>query len=126
MQTSGSGGGKGGKRSDAGSWAPVLALVTQLGFSIACPMVIFIGGGAWLDSKLGWTPWLLFLGIVLGVATAAGVFYQIAKLPTRTGTGKDADGPGAPYKVEQQRSKFKDKDLGGPDKGSTGENGHQL
>jgi len=90
-------------------------------------MVVFIGGGAWLDSKLGWTPWLLFLGIFLGVAVAGGIFYQIAKVPTTKKPGTDINStgePGAPYKVEKRRSKFRDKDLGGPDNGSTGGNGH--
>lgn len=122
MQTSDSGGNDR-KRSDSSSLAPVLALVAQLGFSIACPMVVFIGGGAWLDNKLGWTPWLLFAGIILGVATAGGIFYQIAKLPARSRTPDTGTDPAAPYKVEQRRSKFRDKDLGGPNQANNKGNG---
>jgi hypothetical protein len=121
MGTSSSGSGRRG--SDAGSWTTVLALVTQLGFSIACPMVVFIGGGAWLDNKLGWSPWLLFVGILLGVATAAGVFYQIATLPTRRATGKSTDRPKAPYKVEQ-RDKLDGVNLSEPHAGRPDDNGH--
>jgi Putative F0F1-ATPase subunit Ca2+/Mg2+ transporter len=94
----------GGRKSDAGSWTTVLALVAQLGFSIACPMVLFIGGGAWLDNRLGWGPWFLFVGILLGVATAAGLFYQIATLPTRKRRDKDQDNPDVPYKMERPGS----------------------
>jgi protein-S-isoprenylcysteine O-methyltransferase Ste14 len=115
--------GSGGRKSDAGSWTTVLALVGQLGFSIACPMVLFIGGGAWLDNRLGWGSWFLFVGILLGVATAAGLFYQIAKLPTRKRTWKSAAAPEAPYKVEQQGG-IKDSDLGEPPEGRANGNGH--
>jgi hypothetical protein len=88
--------------------AKALALALQLGFAVACPMVVFIAGGAWLDNKLGWSPWLLFVGIALGVISAGGLFYQLATLSTRRqdpGEGK------APYKVEQ---KGKEKDPGTP------------
>jgi F0F1-type ATP synthase assembly protein I len=62
-----------------------LALVAQLGFSIALPMVVFIGGGAWLDAQFRTTPWLLFVGIFLGLLSAGAALYQLAKVPTRRG-----------------------------------------
>jgi hypothetical protein len=98
--------------------AKALALAVQLGFAIACPMVIFIGGGAWLDNKLGWTPWLLFLGIALGVATAGGLFYQLATL---SGRKQDPVARKAPYKVEQES---KEKDPGTPRADKWDSNGH--
>jgi F0F1-type ATP synthase assembly protein I len=58
-----------------------LALVAQLGFSIACPMVFFIGGGAWLDGQLGTVPWLLFGGMILGLLAAGAALYQLTKVP---------------------------------------------
>jgi F0F1-type ATP synthase assembly protein I len=67
---------------DRGS-TTALALVAQLGFSIAVPMVVFIGGGAWLDSLLHSAPWFLFLGIFLGLISAGAALYQLAKVPTR-------------------------------------------
>jgi hypothetical protein len=68
-----------------------LALVAQLGFTIACPMVVFIGGGAWLDGQLDTVPWFLFLGIFLGLLAAGGALYQLTKVPvTRRGTTKPA------------------------------------
>lgn len=81
------------------SLAQSLALVGQLGFTIACPMVAFIGGGAWLDNKFATSPWLLFLGILLGVLAAAGALYKLA-----TGLSSKqakAGNPDAPYKVEK-------------------------
>ena len=82
------------------SLAQALALIGQLGFSIACPMVVFIGGGAWLDNRLGTMPWLLFGGILLGLLAAAGALYKLT-----TGlSSKQVDGSAskAPYKVEKR------------------------
>jgi hypothetical protein len=120
MAMSGSAG-DGGNRSGAGSWTTVLALVAQLGFSIACPMVLFIGGGAWLDNRLGWSPWLMFVGILLGVATAAGLFYQIATLPTRKRKGNGAGSSGVPYKMERPAGP---KQVNGPRGNKADTNGH--
>ena len=70
-----------------------LALVAQLGFTIACPMVVFIGGGAWLDGRLDTAPWLLFVGILLGLLAAGGALYQLTKVPvSRQGGTKPAQG----------------------------------
>lgn len=62
------------------SLAQALAMAAQLGFSIAVPMLVFIGGGAWLDSTLGTKPWLLFLGILLGVLAAGGALFRLSSL----------------------------------------------
>jgi F0F1-type ATP synthase assembly protein I len=80
------------------SMAQALALIGQLGFAIACPMVAFIGGGAWLDGKLNTTPWLLFLGILLGVLAAAGALYKLSTGLTRKSGAASTD---VPYKVEK-------------------------
>lgn len=75
-----------------------LALAAQFGFSVACPMLAFIGGGAWLDNRLHTMPLLLFVGVVLGLATAAGLIYQVANVQSKQRAGKST--LGAPYKVE--------------------------
>lgn len=74
------------------------ALAAQFGFAVACPMLGFIGGGAWLDNRIGTTPWLLFLGIALGVLAAGGALYQLSMAPARKSLEKS--NPNAPYKVE--------------------------
>ncbi len=79
------------------SLAKALAMVAQLGFVVACPMLLFIGGGAWLDARLHTVPWLLLLGVLLGMLSAGGALYQVTKLQS----GKSSSGePKAPYKVE--------------------------
>lgn len=116
-------GSRGPNVSDTSSMASALVLATQLGFSVACPMVVFIGGGAWLDSKLGWGPWLLFLGVILGIASAAALFFQIAKMPAARKRKLESDLQGVPYKVEEPR-KPKVQDLGPPPTDKIDGNGH--
>ena len=96
--------------------AQSLAFATQLGFAIACPMVAFIGGGAWLDNRLGTVPWLIFAGILLGILAAAGTLYQVMRAQTnRLERNKR---PRAPYKVEGQ-----ERDLGTKSADKRGRNG---
>jgi hypothetical protein len=98
--------------------AKAVALAVQLGFAIACPMVFFIAGGAWLDNQFGSKPWLLFLGIILGVAVAGGLFYQIATLSVGR---KDPTAGKAPYKFEERDQ---DNDPGTPPANNWKSNGH--
>jgi uncharacterized membrane protein len=55
-----------------------LALATQLGFAVACPLVVFIAGGVWADNRLGTGPWLFFLGLLFGILAAAAALYRLA------------------------------------------------
>jgi hypothetical protein len=116
-------GSRGPKVSDSSSMASSLVLATQLGFSVACPMVVFIGGGAWLGNRLGWGPWLLLVGVILGIASAAALFFQIAKMPAARKRKIDSGLQGAPYKVEEPR-KPKIQDLGTPPTNKIDGNGH--
>ncbi|HEX8599317.1 MAG TPA: AtpZ/AtpI family protein [Chloroflexia bacterium] len=96
--------------------AQSLAFAAQLGFAIACPMVAFIGGGAWLDNRFDTVPWLLFAGILLGILAAAGTLYQVMRAQTnRLERNKR---PRAPYKVEGQ-----ERDLGTKSADKRGRNG---
>src|SRR5690349_691396 len=80
------------------SMLKALALATQLGFALAGPLVVFIGGGVWLDGVLGTRPWLFFLGLVLGIGSAGAALYQIATAQPAPKPGKTARK--APDKVE--------------------------
>jgi F0F1-type ATP synthase assembly protein I len=76
-----------------------LALATQLGFAVACPLVAFIAGGVWADGQLGTRPWLFFLGLLLGLLAAAGALYQLAVAqPARR---RDPAAGKAPDKIER-------------------------
>lgn len=60
-----------------------LALASQFGFAVAGPMLLFIGGGVWADNQFGTKPWLFFLGLVLGLLSAAAALYQVATLQSK-------------------------------------------
>ena len=59
------------QRSTLRSLAWGLSIFSQLGISIALPLVACIGGAFWLKERFGLGAWVLLLGIVLGIGTAA-------------------------------------------------------
>jgi len=67
-----------------------LALATQLGFAIAGPLVVFVGGGAWLDAQLHTRPWLFMLGLLLGLLSAGAALWQIAVVGSQKNTSTTA------------------------------------
>jgi F0F1-type ATP synthase assembly protein I len=52
-----------------------------VGTTLVCSVALGAFGGAWLDRRLGTTPWLLVAGLVFG--TAAG-FLDLYRTVTRT------------------------------------------
>ncbi|MEM7306932.1 MAG: AtpZ/AtpI family protein [Planctomycetota bacterium] len=58
-----------------------------LGFQFAATLVLFSLGGWWLDGKLGSSPWLLLLGVLLGFG--GGMLSLVKKVPGATGGSKD-------------------------------------
>jgi len=57
-------------------WAAALRLA-GLGWYVAFCIVLGVGGGVWLDKKVGTSPLFILLGTVLGVVVA---FYGIYKM----------------------------------------------
>ena len=53
-----------------------LVWLTQLGLSVAIPLVGFILLGAWLHNSRGWGSWTVPVGIVLGLMGAVGGLYN--------------------------------------------------
>ena len=47
-----------------------------IGTSLAVTVLLGIGGGYWLDSRLGTKPWFLMLGGVLGLGIALYQFFK--------------------------------------------------
>lgn len=43
----------------------------------AMALGVLAGGGYWLDKRLGWSPWLMLTGIVLGVLAAGASFVAL-------------------------------------------------
>ncbi|MEE2899393.1 MAG: AtpZ/AtpI family protein [Gemmatimonadota bacterium] len=53
-----------------------------LGLAFALSILFFMGGGAWLDSKLGTTPFLMVLGAAVGAGTGFySLYYHIVIEP---------------------------------------------
>ena len=57
----------------------VAYMSTQIGFSVAITTVLFVGGGRYLDIYLNTSPLFTLLGIVLGLAGALWLVWQIVK-----------------------------------------------
>lgn len=62
------------KRNTLKRWY-VFSLVFQLGFSLAVPLVVGIGGGVWLDRQFATAPRLTLLGIIFGIVVSGYSFY---------------------------------------------------
>jgi F0F1-type ATP synthase assembly protein I len=67
-----------------------LALASQLGFSIAGPLVL---GGIFLDKKVGSSPLFLLIGIACGLIGAGYAMYDLVrKLPSNRRRPPDSPG----------------------------------
>lgn len=53
-----------------------LVWLTQLGLSVAVPLVGFVLLAVWLHKSRGWGGWVLIPGIALGLLGAAGGLYN--------------------------------------------------
>lgn len=53
-----------------------LVWLTQLGLTVAVPLVGFILLGAWLHNSRGWGGWTVIVGVVLGLMGAVGSLYN--------------------------------------------------
>lgn len=51
--------------------------------SFVFALVLGFGGGYWVDSWLGTTPWLAFLGFFLGLAAGILNVYRVMQLASR-------------------------------------------
>jgi F0F1-type ATP synthase assembly protein I len=72
-----------------------LALASQLGFTVAGPLIVFILGGIFLDKKTGTSPLFLLIGVVCGMIGAGYAIYDLVrKLPS--GRQHPPDRPGGP------------------------------
>jgi F0F1-type ATP synthase assembly protein I len=53
-----------------------VGLAWELGYTIAVPIVVLALLGRYLDKKLGSSPWLLLLGILVSVAVSSWAVYK--------------------------------------------------
>lgn len=57
--------------------------LTQLGFSIACPMILCIMGALWLSRRFGLGSWVILAGVLLGLLSGISCFMNFAQAMTR-------------------------------------------
>lgn len=56
-----------------------LGALSAVGISFVLAIAIGVGGGIWLDRQLGTSPWLLFLGLILGFAAGVVNIYKATR-----------------------------------------------
>ena len=77
---------------DRGSLGEALKY-TQIGTMLIAPMLAFGGIGYFLDRRFGTKPWLLLIGLLLGMLGGFVNFLRLV-LPPRGGTGGAGEGAG--------------------------------
>jgi F0F1-type ATP synthase assembly protein I len=55
-----------------------------LGFQFLVAILLFLFIGKWLDSRLGTSPWLLILGVVVGATASTVSMYRRVFPPDKT------------------------------------------
>jgi ATP synthase protein I len=60
---------------DKSAWS-ALAELSSVGFAMVLATVIGLAGGYFLDQWLGTKPWLLLLGLGLGIAAGFVIFFR--------------------------------------------------
>jgi hypothetical protein len=58
-----------------------------LGLQFAAAVAVFTLAGRWLDARLGSSPWLLLVGVFLGLGL--GLYSLLKKLPTTSARPRD-------------------------------------
>ncbi len=57
----------------------VAGRVGAIGLELAIAIVIGYFGGRWLDGKLGTSPWLMWIGLGLGLVAGFRSLYRLAR-----------------------------------------------
>jgi len=53
-----------------------LGFAWELGYSIVIPLVVFALAGRLLDKKLGTSPWLLLVGLLVAIISSTYIVYK--------------------------------------------------
>ncbi len=80
----------------------LLVWLPQFGISVAAPLVIFILLANWLHQSRGWGSWVIAVGIVLGLITAAVGFRDtVVAMLQASGHKKKEEEPGVFFNSHQ-------------------------
>ncbi len=66
--------------------------ITQLGISVAMPLLIFVFGSVWLRERFDLGAWVVIVGVVFGICGAVdGLRYSLKAMNAVTGCKKQKD-----------------------------------
>lgn len=68
-----------------------IAYLTQVGLSLATPLVLCIWGAVWLRDRFSLGDWVVLAGIILGLGGAASSFVSFARYVSREAGKPDKD-----------------------------------
>ena len=60
-----------------------MALAAEIGGTVLGSLLVFLGGGIWLDRRLGTSPIFLLIGLMLAFIAIGYALYQAATVGTR-------------------------------------------
>lgn len=66
----------------------LLVWLTQLGFSVVCPLVGYVLLALWARSRFGWGDWVIWCGAILGIFGAADGLRSSLRLMSRMAKDK--------------------------------------
>ncbi len=75
----------------------LLVWLTQLGLSVALPLVGFIWLGIWLKNSCGWGLWALLVCVFLGLVLAVDGLRSSLKLMDRMAKDETQESPGISF-----------------------------
>ena len=73
-----------------------LAKLASVGIELSISTVVGMLGGRWLDGQLGTEPWLMLLGLVLGVVAGMRSLIRTARRANRESQSSEATQPREP------------------------------
>ena len=69
----------------------LLVWLTQLGISVAAPLVCFILLAVWLHTSRGWGRWVIIAGVLLGVISAVNGLRTSLRILSNASKPEDED-----------------------------------
>ena len=72
----------------------MLVWLTQLGLSVAAPLVCYLWLALWLRDTFGWGSWVLLVGLILGLSSAfSGLRISLKAMERMSGGNKKQEPP---------------------------------
>lgn len=76
----------------------LLIWLPQFGISVVFPLILFIMLAEWLHSSRGWGAWVIWVGILFGLITAAiGFRDTVRAMLQQSGSRKEKQEPGVSF-----------------------------